>query len=115
MIRFGPQPSSGQPLEHHGHALPATDAHRLEAKPEVALLQRVDQSRGDAGTGHAEGVPDRDRAAVDVQLLLVDAGRRADGITWAANASLISTRSMSSTVRPARASARYDASTGPSP
>ena len=40
---------------------------------------------------------------------------RYDGITCAANASLISTRSMSPIVMPARAKARCDASTGPSP
>jgi len=40
---------------------------------------------------------------------------RYDGITCAANASLISTRSMSPIVIPARASARRDASTGPYP
>src|SRR3954453_20023938 len=38
-----------------------------------------------------------------------------DGTTWAANASLISTRSMSSMLIPARPSACFDASTGPSP
>jgi hypothetical protein len=40
---------------------------------------------------------------------------RYDGMTCAANASLISTRSMSSIVIPARRSACRDASTGPSP
>ena len=39
----------------------------------------------------------------------------AEGITWAANASLISTMSMSSIVMPARASAALQASIGPSP
>ena len=40
---------------------------------------------------------------------------RAEGITWAAKASFSSTRSMSSMLIPARASARRLASTGPSP
>ena len=40
---------------------------------------------------------------------------RAEGITWAANASLISTMSMSAIVIPARLSACFEASIGPRP
>ena len=36
-------------------------------------LQAVEQRAGDAGAGHAERVADGDRAAVDVELVEVDA------------------------------------------
>ena len=47
----------------------AADAHGLDAELLVVPLQRVDQRAGDAGAGHAERVADRDRAAVDVELV----------------------------------------------
>src|SRR5262245_31640746 len=60
------QAESGQPLDHHGHALPAAHAHRLQAERLVVELEAVQQGGGDPGPGHAERVPDRDRSAVDV-------------------------------------------------
>src|SRR5207248_2240791 len=73
-----------QPFQHHRHALTAADAHRLQAPLLVVELQRVDQRAGDPGAGHAERVADRDRAAVDVELVAerVDAevARRRDDL-----------------------------------
>ncbi len=63
--------------------------------------------------GHPERVADRDRAALTLTLSGSEAQIPVGGITCAANASLISTRSMSAEVRPARAIAIRDASTGP--
>ena len=43
------------------------------------MLQAVDERGHDARTGHAEGVPEGDRAALDVELVPADAevlGRR---------------------------------------
>src|SRR5689334_8474943 len=65
--------NSGEALEHHGHPLAATDAHRFQAEVTVPLLEGVDQGRRDAGTRHTEGMPKRDGTAVDVELLLIDA------------------------------------------
>src|SRR5690349_19404400 len=59
-------PSLAEPLDDHGHALAAADAHRLQADGHVPLDQSVEQGVGDARAGHAEGVPHGDRAAVDV-------------------------------------------------
>src|SRR5215470_4705494 len=64
---------SGKPLDHHGHALAAAHAHRLQAERLVVELEAVQQGGGDPRPGHAERVPDRDRPAVDVQLVDVDA------------------------------------------
>ena len=72
---------SAQALNHHGHALAAADAHRLDAELFVGILETVDQRRHDAGTGHAERVTQRNCAAVDVELLPRDlevVGRRHD-------------------------------------
>src|SRR5947208_1857881 len=72
--RDGPADSVGrdelaEPFNDHRHALPATDAHRLETESLVVVLQRVDERRRDAGAGHAERVTHRDRPAVDVELV----------------------------------------------
>src|SRR4051812_14227040 len=64
---------SAQALEDHGHALAAADAHGLEAELLVPALQAVEQRRGDPRTGGAERVAQRDRAAVDVEPVEVDA------------------------------------------
>src|SRR5579872_1726479 len=64
---------SAQPLDHHGHALSATDAHGLEADRLVGVLEPVEERRHDAGSGHAEGVAEGDGAAVDVELVPLDA------------------------------------------
>src|SRR4030095_15821928 len=46
---------------------------RLQADGLVVPVQRVEQRAGDPRAGHPERVADRDRAAVDVQLLDRDA------------------------------------------
>jgi hypothetical protein len=102
-------------LDDHGHALAAADAHRLDAERLVGLLEAVDQRGHDAGAGHAERVAEGDGAAVHVELVPGMPSCLADGMTCAAKASLISTRSMSSMVMPARPSAWRQASTGPRP
>src|SRR5690606_29941514 len=59
----------------------AADAHGLQPELLVVELEAVDERGGDPGAGHAERVADGDRAAVDVQLVVVDAevlGRRQD-------------------------------------
>src|SRR5580698_10130161 len=56
-------------LDEHGHALPAANAHRLEPDRLVERLEIVQQRAHDPGAGHAVGVPERDRAAVRIQLL----------------------------------------------
>ena len=56
-------------------AMPWPPPTHMVSRPIVlsCQLQRVDQGAGDPGAGHAERVADRDRAAVDVQLLQRDA------------------------------------------
>src|SRR5262249_5864949 len=72
-LQTPPAAKSAQPFEDHGHALAAADAHGFEAELLVVPLQGVDQGGGDPGAGHAERVADGDGAAVDVQLVEIDA------------------------------------------
>src|SRR5437764_3179235 len=65
--------SSAINLEQTGAALPAADAHGHHAPlgfAPTALLQNV---AGEPRAGHAEGMADRNRAAVDVVLVGIDA------------------------------------------
>ena len=55
-------------------AWPATFAHRLEAVSTAGALELVEQRDHEAGAGRAERVPERDRAAVDVDLLVFEVG-----------------------------------------
>lgn len=59
-------------FEDHGHTLSSSDTHRFEAELLVVGGQVVQQCRGDARSGHAEGVTKCDRAARDVELVLID-------------------------------------------
>src|ERR671916_803909 len=72
-----PRPSldraSAEAFEDDRHALTAADAHGLEPETRVAGLQAVDQRGHDAGAGGAEGVAERDGAAMDVELVVADA------------------------------------------
>ena len=68
---FGP--ALAEPLEEHRHALAAAHAHGLQSDRLVVELQAVQQRGGDSCAGHAERVTDRDSAAVDVELVNVDA------------------------------------------
>ena len=57
----------------------AAHAHGFEADGVVGVLEAVEQGAHDARPGHAEGVAQSDRAAVGVELVVVDAqlvGRR---------------------------------------
>src|SRR6202050_198698 len=87
--RFGTTPGGTQeggrpsvePLDDHGHALTAADAHRLEDDGLAGVLERVEQGGHDAGAGLAERVAKGDGAALDVELVPADAevlGRRDD-------------------------------------
>src|SRR5687767_13919908 len=60
-------------LEEAGGALAAADAHRHDAPLGAAALTLLEDVAGAPCAGHAERVPDRDRAAVDVVLLGIDA------------------------------------------
>jgi hypothetical protein len=93
--------------------IPPADAHGFQPEGAVGAAQSVDQGAGDPGAAHAEGVTEGDSSTVHVEFVQFDAQVAVAGMTWAANASLISTRSRSSMDRPARASAWRDAWTGP--
>src|SRR5208337_5061985 len=62
-----------EPLDDHGHALAAADAHGFQADGLVPGDQVVEQGGGDPGAGHAERVAQRDGAAVHVEPVDVDA------------------------------------------
>src|SRR5699024_3795790 len=73
--------SSGHPLDDEGHTLSAADAQGGQAELAIALAKAIDQGGGHAGTGGAPGVAERDRPAMDVERVVVDAevlGRRDD-------------------------------------
>ena len=55
--------------------MPMPPPTHMVSRPKVPVggLQAVEQRAGDAGAGHAERVADRDRAAVHVELVDVDA------------------------------------------
>src|SRR5689334_4054928 len=59
-------------LEQAGAALAAADAHRHHAPLGLAARAFLQQMAGETGAGHAEGMADRDRAAVDVVLGGID-------------------------------------------
>ena len=65
---------SAQPLEDHRHALAAADAHGDQAgRLVVPVCSELSIVVCEPGAGHAERVADRDRAAVDVEPVEVDA------------------------------------------
>src|SRR5699024_6445644 len=65
--------SSGHPLDDEGHTLSAADAQGGQAELAIALAKAIDQGGGHAGTGGAPGVAERDRPAMDVERVVVDA------------------------------------------
>src|SRR3954470_22892517 len=73
LLPNSPAATSAEPFDHHGHALATAHAHGLETELLVVETKAVDQRGGDARAGHAERMAHRDRAAVDVQLVDVDA------------------------------------------
>src|SRR4051812_20226748 len=60
-------------LEQSRAALAAADAHRHDAPLGLAAMAFLQDVAGETRAGHAEGMADRDRAAVDVVLLRIDA------------------------------------------
>src|SRR5262245_16066268 len=60
--RFG----SAINLEQPGAALPAADAHRHHAPFGLATAAFLQNVASEPRAGHAEGMADRDRAAIDV-------------------------------------------------
>ena len=84
-----------------GVALAAAAAQRGRADAAAAALQLEREVQHDAGAGHADRVAERDRAAVDVDLVVGSRpSSRVDAMPTAANASLNSTRSRSAAVMP---------------
>src|SRR3954469_23949042 len=67
-----PPPGSAQALQDQRHALAPADAHGDQAGGLVVPVQGVEHRVLQPGTGHPEGVADRDGAAVDVQPVEVD-------------------------------------------
>src|SRR3954452_11335082 len=68
-----PLPRLRADFEDHGIALPATGADRRNPEPAAAPPQLVYERAEDARAGRADRVAERDRAAVHVDLALVDA------------------------------------------
>src|SRR5437879_5647198 len=56
-------------LEQTRAALATADAHGHDAPLGLAALAFLEQMAGETRAGHAEGMADRDRAAVDIVLL----------------------------------------------
>src|SRR5689334_13966160 len=64
--------SSGD-LEEARGALAAADAHRDDGVPDAAALAFDQRVAGHPRPAHAVGMPDRDRAAIDVESVVRDA------------------------------------------
>src|SRR5690349_10823101 len=62
------------PFNDRRGRLPEADAHRDQAVPPLAPLELVHDRRDQARARSAERMPERDRAAVDVELALIGAG-----------------------------------------
>lgn len=60
------------PFKHRGNILAETDAHGRYAKLYVALLHQIDQRAGNARTGAAERMTERDSPTVQVHLVIDD-------------------------------------------
>src|SRR4030081_2190236 len=58
-----------QPFPKHRHSLAAAHPHRLQADRFVFRREAVQQGAEDASPGHAEGMAERNRAAVRIQLV----------------------------------------------
>src|SRR5436853_7249526 len=65
--------SASVDLDDDRVALATARADRGDTESAAAAAQLVDEGADDAGAGSADRVPEGDRAAVDVDLLLVDA------------------------------------------
>src|SRR5689334_23670604 len=65
--------ASGDALEGGRHRAAATEAQRGEAVPAAAAVELVEERRDDPGTARTDRVAERDRAAVDVGPIPVEA------------------------------------------
>ena len=72
LLRAGSRSGAGH-ADDEGVALAAAAAQRGRADAAAATLELERQVQGDPGAGHADRVAERDRAAVDVDLVGVDA------------------------------------------
>src|SRR5215208_3781375 len=63
----------GRVLDHAGQALPDADAERGQSVAPATAAQLVRERAEQPGAGAAERVADRDRAAVHVELVVIDA------------------------------------------
>ncbi len=103
-------------FENSSCALAAADAHGHHAVARVLALHFAQDGGGELRAGAAQRMPQRDRAAVDVDAC-PDRGPalRITASAWTAKASFNSITPMSSSFRPAMASALGIATTGPIP
>ena len=107
---------SAEALQHHRHALPAADAHRFQTDRLIVRAEPVEERGGDAGAGHPEGVAEGDRAAVDVELLSTGRSPGHGPRQHLGRERPVDLDELDVVDRiPARASACFDASTGPRP
>src|SRR3954470_9688114 len=63
----------------HGNALPAADACGRQAAPPAAPAQLEQHGQHQARPAHAERMAERDRAAIDVHLVAIEAELFFDG------------------------------------
>src|SRR5581483_2534400 len=72
---------TSDPLQRECDALAHADAHRAERPPATGALQLIHRSGGEARTAHAEGMAERDRAPlrIDVRSIVSDPKLAQDG------------------------------------
>ena len=97
---MGSPRGDGLDLDHDRIALAAARADRGDAEAAAAAAQLVDEGADDPGAGGADRMAECDRAAIDVDRVLVDLSIRTELIATEAKASLISQRSTSAGVLP---------------
>src|SRR5205085_5716619 len=68
---YRPPADGSSALEQRGLSLADADAHRRDAVAPTATAELVQQSDDEPRAAHAERMPDRDRAAVDVHTVRV--------------------------------------------
>src|SRR5512147_320667 len=68
--------AASDPFDQHRAALPAADADRRDAALSAGAHERVQQVEHDPRARRADRVTERDRAAVDVELRLVEPAER---------------------------------------
>src|SRR6476469_1713719 len=73
LVRTAGRVSAVDAFDHRGDPLADADAHRREAVAAAGALQLMAQHRDQPGAAHPERVAERDRAAVHVDLVGVQA------------------------------------------